>query len=145
MCNITILKWIRSILFRVLYGVNRLKVCLLSWLFCAYRHCRPKNTWSFSSEENCINMRSLTGKNRTRPIYSHLDRTSLVNKVIIIWVKTQNVINFPCRTKHICWAGRALLSGSVHTLSIDFMQISSDKCVFFRLPHCWKLRDLVNI
>ena len=56
MCNITILKWIRSILSRVLYGVNRLKVCLLSWLFCAYRHCRPKNTWSFSSEENCINM-----------------------------------------------------------------------------------------
>ena len=40
-------------------------------------------------------------KSRTRPISSHLDRTSLVNKGFIIMIKHQNMINFTSGTKPV--------------------------------------------
>ena len=52
-------------------------------------------------------------KKRTRPISSHLDRESLVNKGFIIWDKTPKHDLYTCGTKPVSRAGK--ISPSIHS------------------------------
>ena len=60
-------------------------------------------------------------KKRTRPISSHLDRTSVVNKEFIIWDKTQESELCTCGTKRVIPRGqdRSILPARVATHIIN--------------------------
>ena len=66
--------------------------------------CWPSSFFAFWWTET--KSRSINAQKRTRPISSHLDRTSLVNKGFIIWLLLRLRGNFSCGTQRVIPSGQ---------------------------------------
>ena len=85
-------KWIR---------INVIAIHMRYWSSVSSISIMAKFFFVFSS-------RSIKTQKRTRPIFSHLDRTSLVNKGFIMWPKIQYLLAGPTReipTDHLTCSG----------------------------------------